>query len=193
MEAPGGELGRSHCPTGCVRGRGDGKAHGLLDMEERTQDPARDEHHLPKVSSKGRFSSVRSRLRPRRLTFVTDAPVLRATRPHHKDGCGCRVGRQPTPFRLEPRHDALRGGYLVPFGVGGVVIYDLGRFHVSVRYIYGVAVTWDFGEPVAELSAGRSWQMERMRRRSRWRDSMGTWSMVRETLCFESLVVWSNG
>lgn len=59
------------------------------------------------------------------------------------------------------------------FGVGGVVINDLGRFHVSVRYIYGVAVTWDFGGPYAELSARRSWQMEQIGR-DRWRDSMGT-------------------
>ena len=34
---------------------------------------------------------------------------------------------------------------MVPFGVGGMAIYDLHRFYVSVQYIFGVAGKWVSG------------------------------------------------
>ena len=62
------------------------------------------------------------------------------------------------PTKSPPRYAG--GFYLVPFGVGGMAIYDLRRFYVSVQYIFGVVGKWVFGELDTALSAKRSWEME---------------------------------
>jgi len=55
VEATGRVLGRPHCATGCVRGRGKWEADGLFDLEKWSQNPARDERYLPALPTKGLF------------------------------------------------------------------------------------------------------------------------------------------